>query len=109
VGGKLFSGTFVKTFVGARFHSFNSRTFIRAIGQYRHTAYDSAVYTALVDGESRGLLSQLLFSCKVNSQTVLFLGYAENRRGMVDPERNEWPLTTMDRTVFAKVGYAWRP
>ena len=57
-----------------------------------------------VDPESRTLFNQLLFSYKLNPQTVFFLGYSDGYFGG-DPSL-DW-LTQSDRTVFAKVGYAF--
>jgi hypothetical protein len=57
------------------------------------------------DGRDRsfaGTFTQLLLSYKVNPRTVFFLGYTDTREG-VDPD----VLVQQDRTVFAKVGYAW--
>lgn len=42
-------------------------------------------------------------------QTVLFLGYSDNRLGMLEPELIRTDLTQTDRTFFFKIGYAWRP
>jgi hypothetical protein len=90
-------------------YSFTSRAFLRLLLQYRHTARDPAAHRAPTDRVSKVGLGQLLFSYKVNPQTVLFVGYVDNRRGTVDSTRTEWPLTQTDRTLFAKIGYAWRP
>lgn len=42
------------------------------------------------------------FNAKVNPQTVLFLGYSDNQLGLL-----QFDLTHTDRTLFAKIGYAW--
>jgi hypothetical protein len=55
------------------------------------------------------VFSQLLFSYKRNPQSALFLGYSDTWRGMTEPTLDRVPLTQTDRTLFAKVGYAWRP
>ena len=46
--------------------------------------------------------SQVLFSYKINPQTVFFLGYSDSHWGNQDID-----LTQSGRTVFAKIGYAW--
>jgi hypothetical protein len=46
----------------------------------------------------------VLFSYKVNPQTVAFLGYSDNAQGT-----GSLALTRADRTFFVKLGYAWVP
>jgi hypothetical protein len=85
----------------------NMRTFVRAIFQYTDLARDPAVYTSPVDSEDRHLFTQLLFSYKVNPQTVLFLGYSDNQvGGDLTGFDQRIVLTRTDRTFFFKVGYA---
>ena len=63
------------------------RSFFRAILQYQALRRDPSLYPVPGEGEppipprSRALLSQLLFSYKVNPQTLLFVGYSEGRAG----------------------------
>ncbi|MBN2413279.1 carbohydrate binding family 9 domain-containing protein [candidate division KSB1 bacterium] len=84
-------------------YQFNKRTFLRTILQY--CVYDRNV-NLYYDEESpkeKNLFTQILFSYKINPQTVLFLGYSDNHYGdHIDP------LTQTNRTFFAKIGYAWR-
>jgi hypothetical protein len=86
-------------------YQLNVRTFFRAILQYTdfettslYTAPDPAV-------RDRHLFSQLLFSYKLNPQTVFFLGYSDNQAGG-EVGRDVTSLTRTDRTVFLKLGYA---
>jgi len=81
---------------------FNARTFVRAILQNVDYAYNVELYHDEVDPEYEHLFTQLLFSYKVNPQTVFFLGYSDNSYG--DPLAG---LTRADRTLFVKLGYAW--
>jgi hypothetical protein len=83
-------------------HQFSLRTFARAIVQYEHVSRDPALYLGAVDASERHLLAQLLFSYKVNPQTLVFVGYSENRT-----TEDYTDLTLNDRTVFFKLGYAW--
>jgi len=84
-------------------HQFDTRTFIRAIFQYTDIWRDPSLYTATtVDERTRTLLTQLLFSYKVNPQTALYAGYTDNQLG-----NDEFDLTRTDRTFFLKLGYAW--
>lgn len=84
-------------------YQLNRRSFVRLILQRADYDRNATVY-ASGGGDEESLLSQLLFSYKLNPQTVLFLGYADNYYG----EDGADPAQT-DRTVFAKVGYAWMP
>lgn len=82
-------------------YNFNVRTFVRAILQYTDIERSTAMYGFPVDPSSRNLFMQLLFSYKVNPQTVLFLGYSDNHIGI-----HGMDLTRRDRTFFLKIGYA---
>ncbi|HEX5760510.1 MAG TPA: DUF5916 domain-containing protein [Thermoanaerobaculia bacterium] len=76
-------------------YNFNTRSFLRAIVQYLDLA--PAGFES-----SEDLFTQLLFSYKLNPQTVLFLGYSDQRIGLGD-----LGLEQTGRTFFFKVGYAW--
>jgi hypothetical protein len=90
-------------------YNFNVRTFFRAIVQYQNIERNPDSYDVAVNRESRSFFTQLLFSYKVNPQTVVFLGYSDNAVGSLTPELNRIGLTRTDRTFFLKLGYAWRP
>lgn len=94
---------------GRLVYHFNPRTFVRAIVQYRHTRRNLDVYVDEVDRVSESVFTQLLFSYKLNPQSVVFVGYSGTLSGATDAAFVETPLTQMDRTVFLKLGYAWRP
>jgi hypothetical protein len=84
-------------------YHFNVRSFFRAIVQYRDVERRLDLYrpgTTLAD-EDQDLFSQLLFSYKLNPQTVLLAGYSDQYLGpgAVD-------LTQTSRSVFVKLGYA---
>jgi hypothetical protein len=81
---------------------FSVRSFVRAILQYQTIGSNPAAYAASVEPRTRTLFSQLLYSYKLNPQTVLFLGYSDNRLG-----QQGIALTQTDRTFFLKIGYAW--
>jgi hypothetical protein len=80
---------------------FNVRTFVRLVTQYRDVERNPDLYLADVAAESKHLFNQLLFSYKLNPQTVLFLGYSDNH--FADPSID---LTQANRTLFFKIGYA---
>ena len=81
---------------------FDVRTFLRAIVQRSLVERDPALYLEPVAARSDRLFGQLLFSFKLNPQTVFFLGYSETDLGTAEVDRQP-----ADRTFFAKVGYAW--
>ena len=83
-------------------YQFNRRAFLRAIVQFADYRYEPDMYSFEVEPEERFLSSQVLFSYKINPQTVLFLGYSDNAFGDsdVDPTRYQY-------TLFAKIGYAF--
>jgi hypothetical protein len=83
-------------------YQLNVRTFFRTIFQYRNIERDPDLYVDEVDAKTERLFTQFLFSYKLNPQTVLFLGYADNRDGdqFID-------LTESNRTLFFKFGYAF--
>ncbi len=83
-------------------YQFSSRAFLRAVLQYADYQYDTALYLDDQDPEEQALRSQLLFSYKINPQTVFFLGYSDSRAG-----DQETDLTQTARTFFAKLGYAF--
>ena len=82
-------------------YQLNVRTFVRAVLQYRDVERNPELYDDEVDAVSERLFTQLLFSYKLNPQTVLFLGYADNGQG---DQRVD--LTERNRTLFFKFGYA---
>ncbi|MGH9458802.1 MAG: DUF5916 domain-containing protein [Thermoanaerobaculia bacterium] len=98
-GGRLFDANVTEARV---VHQFNARTFLRAILQYTEIDRNPARYAFPVEETSQRLAPQLLFSYKLNPQTVFFLGYTETALGS-----EQFDLTQRDRTLFAKVGYAF--
>ncbi|MBE0368757.1 hypothetical protein PAUR_a2444 [Pseudoalteromonas aurantia 208] len=56
-----------------------------------------------IDATYKGLSSQLLYSYKINPQTVFFAGYSDN--GYQDDDLET--LTKDNKTFFAKFSYAW--
>ena len=83
-------------------YNFSVRSFLRGLVQLTDTEYNLALYSDGRDARSRTLFTQVLFSYKLNPQTVLFLGATSGSQAT-----SEYALTTARRSVFAKVGYAW--
>jgi hypothetical protein len=99
-GGRLYTA---HTSQLAGYCYFTARSFVRAVLQYVRYERNAGLYTSPTDPLSEELSSQVLFSYRVNPRTVLFLGYNDDYLGTRD-----FDLAQSDRTVFAKVGYAWR-
>ncbi len=83
-------------------YQFNRRSFLRLITQYTQIDRSVDLYDNEVDAETEVLFNQLLFSYKINPQTVLFVGYSDTRRGTDGAS-----LEQEDRSFFLKLGYAW--
>jgi hypothetical protein len=82
-------------------YQFNKQIFLRAILQYKDYQRNTRHYYDVVDSETKGLFSQLLFSFKINPQTVFFIGYSDDYYG-----DQQIHLTQTNRTLFSKIGYA---
>lgn len=98
-GGNLFTAHLPELRV---VYQHNLRTFVRTIFQYTNIDRNVELYTADVDPKSEDLLAQILFSYKLNPQTVAFVGYTDSYEGNQDFELKE-----RERNFFIKIGYAW--
>lgn len=82
--------------------SFTPRSFLRLIGQYQQTERNASLYTFPVADKDAFFSSSALFAYKLNWQTVLFLGYGDERTyGGIDQR-----LEPSGRGAFAKLSYA---
>ena len=84
---------------------FNRRSYLRFTMQRYDIEKNQGVYIDDVDANTRDVGRQLLYSYKINPQTVFFLGYSDN---LTDDDALRG-LEETDRTVFMKIGYAWTP
>jgi catechol 2,3-dioxygenase-like lactoylglutathione lyase family enzyme len=84
---------------------FSSRSFLRFTTQRFDVERNQSLYDDEVDARSRDVGRQLLYSYKLNPQTVFFLGYSD--QFVDDDQLND--LTESDRSLFMKIGYAWTP
>jgi len=73
--------------------------------QHQEVERNQALYIDDVDASSKNIGRQLLYSYKVNPQTVFFLGYSDSHLDDDDLDT----LTSTDRIFFLKLGYAWTP
>jgi uncharacterized protein DUF5916/cellulose/xylan binding protein with CBM9 domain len=99
-GGRLFTVDLAQT---RMFYHFNSRSYLRAILQYEWLERNPNLYVdpTSVQRQTEDLLAQLLFSYRLNAQTVLLAGYSDIQAGV-----DSVSLTETQRTVFLKIGYA---
>jgi hypothetical protein len=86
---------------------FNVRSFVRLTMQKQDIRRNVDLYSfaATTDARTHTLASQLLYSYKLNPQTVLFAGYSDNR--IEDDFTRD--LEKTGRTLFFKLSYAWTP
>jgi hypothetical protein len=84
-------------------YHFSSRAFVRGILQYVDTDMDPSLNTFPAARTQESLFTQLLFSYKLNPQTVLFAGYSDDRAGV-----EQVSLTPTGRSFFLKLGYNFR-
>ena len=84
---------------------FSVRSFVRLTAQIQDIERNPDSYNEPVDSRSRDVGRQLLYSYKINPQTVFFLGYSD---ALIDDDELGG-LATTDRTWFMKIGYAWLP
>lgn len=102
-GGELYNTGLINTkFIW----QFNSRSQVRFILQHTDIERDLALYNQpeYYDAKEQYFTSQLLYSYKINPQTLFFLGYSDS--GYADDEQTH--LTRTERTLFAKFSYAWQ-
>ncbi|HUR33386.1 MAG TPA: DUF5916 domain-containing protein [Vicinamibacterales bacterium] len=82
-------------------YSFNAHAFARVITQYVSTTRAPALYLSAVDRRSAALTASVLLAYKVNWQSVLFLGYGDDRT-----TDDDHALAPTGRQVFVKMSYA---
>jgi hypothetical protein len=100
-GGELFHASLPRlTLV----YQIDRRTQIRLVSQYLDVRRDPALYLDAVEPRTEQLANQLLFSWKLNPQTVFFAGYSDAWLGEQSVD-----LTRDSQTFFFKIGYAWLP
>lgn len=103
-GGRLFAAEVTSL---KAVYNLNLRTFVRGILQYTDITRDPSLYLSQnVSPSAKRLFPQLLFSYKINPQTVFFAGYSGTSFGGTF-EQDDIGLREADRTFFVKLGYAW--
>jgi len=84
-------------------YQFSVRSFLRLALIYSDIEQNPLNNTGDVTERSKTLGSQLLYSYKLNPQTLFFAGYSDN--AFSDDEVQD--LTRAERSVFMKFSYAW--
>jgi hypothetical protein len=82
-------------------YTFTSRMFVRGTAQYVATNRDASLYTFTTAPRSGTVSGQVLLSYKLNWQSVLFVGYGDDRM-LSAQDRFE----KVDRQFFVKLSYA---
>jgi hypothetical protein len=84
-------------------YSFSPKSWIRLIGQWVDTERRPELWTFPVERRSGDFAGSLVFAYKLNWQTVLYVGVADNR--VLDVEEQ---LEPAERQAFFKISYAFR-
>ncbi|MCM2316661.1 MAG: carbohydrate binding family 9 domain-containing protein [Thermoanaerobaculia bacterium] len=84
-------------------YTFNSRSYLRLIGQHVRTDRDPELYTFPVEEHTGTIDFSALFAYKLNWQTVLFVGYGD-QSALTEAEEFE-PAA---RSAFLKISYAFQ-
>jgi len=84
--------------------AFNSRSFVRLVGSYVETRRDTLLYLSSRAPKEASLTGSGLFAYKINWQTVLYVGYGDERSFADTTDR----LEPSSRQWFTKVSYAWQ-
>jgi len=81
----------------------DTRTSIRLTAQFQNIIRDPSLYLDVVDKQSRDLNMQLLYSYKIDPQTLIFAGI---NTGRATPEGTR-TLKEFEQLVFMKFSYSW--
>jgi hypothetical protein len=84
-------------------YNFTARAFLRVIGEYLDVERDPRLYTFPVNADSGSFAGSALFAYQINWQTVLFVGYGDDRL-----QDRLGDLQRADRLVFVKISYAFQ-
>ncbi len=85
-------------------YSFTALAFLRLVGQDVRVRRDTSLYVASVNPRDDARSLSALFGYRLDWQTVLYLGY-DDERAIVDASGRLWPAS---RTLFFKVSYAFQ-
>jgi hypothetical protein len=89
-------------------YAFTARAYVRLIGQYVLTDRNPALYTFEIAPHDKSLVGTALFTYKLNWQSVLFVGYGDERaldNTVIDEDTG---LDKVSRQWFLKLSYAFQ-
>ena len=101
-GGRLFTARITDARLS---YQFDARSFLRFTLQYTDNDRDPTLYVNPVQARRKDLGMQLLYSYRLNAASRFYIGYSD-ARFQDDRYRS---LEATNRTVFAKLSYAWQP
>jgi hypothetical protein len=84
-------------------YNFTSRMFVRVITQWTATTRDPQLFINTVSRKDGDFSGSALLAYKLNWQSVLFIGYGDNRELVA-----ERSLPPRDRQLFVKMSYAFQ-
>ncbi|MEO8362469.1 MAG: DUF5916 domain-containing protein [Vicinamibacteria bacterium] len=82
-------------------YTLTSRLFVRLTGQYESTRRDPSLYTSSTEAKQGAFSGQALLSYKLNWQSVMFVGYGDDRVLSAQDR-----LEKVSRQFFVKLAYA---
>ena len=86
------------------YYKFNMRSMLKLVLQFEDVDRNNEAYRFDVSQTNRDYGSQLVYSYKINSQTLFYLGYSD--KGYQDDSLKN--LERDQRTFFTKLSYAWQ-
>lgn len=101
-GGRLFTARITDSRVS---YQFDPRSFLRFTLQYSDNQRDPDLYVNPVQKHSKTLAMQLLYSYRLNAASRFYIGYSD--ASFQNDSFNS--LEPTNRTLFAKLSYAWQP
>jgi hypothetical protein len=84
-------------------YTFTSRLFVRVIGQYVATTNEPRLFKTTVEPRAGAFSGSALFAYKLNWQSVMFVGYGDDRQLSADRR-----LEQSERQFFVKISYAFQ-
>jgi len=99
-GGRLFTARIGRV---KATYTFSARALLRLIGQWVETERDPSLYRFAVTRRDGSFNGSALFAYKLNWQTVLFLGYGDDRELLANGT-----YARSGRQLFLKVSYAFQ-
>ena len=107
-GGRLFTANLSDIRIA---YQFNLNSILKFVVQYSDIKRDKSLYIESddldledIDERSKNFSSQLIYSYKINPQTLFYLGYSDS--GYQDDDLQK--IQRDQRTLFTKFSYAWQ-